>query len=439
MIEFGLLLTAATELLEHMISLGSFYMSPGRIYILLLAYLAAIHLMMSGRSVQTGLAARKYLLAAGALLLISLVSVTQSDDTLYSLKRVLNATSVYMLPLVVYFYLRVSSNRIPALTLLRKSGFAIVCTGVFLSIFGIFQEFTGVLQLSREVRVLGGIPFTRINGLHYDGNFFAYFLVFPLWLALAGDFSTNGLKTTFQRLLVIAPMALALALTGSRGGQMMFAALVFSYLVQLIFQKRPRLVMLIELPIVVLVPVGLLLFSYFGFERIYHSVATVDTGNESGYSRVLAWYSGFQLYLESPLLGVGPGNFVTQNKGMFLPLNYVAPWVAAKISVLAGHSNVLEILVESGPVALIAYFAMQFAVYRRLLVGSTVSGASGLSVYRNLFFAAAVGNIFISYAPLFLMVLTGALLYIVDASESESTYAPAEPVVGNLNPEGSAA
>lgn len=415
MIAFGLIITAITELAERMIELGSFALSPGRIYIVAVAILAISNWMTNGSRFSLGKAGSSYLFASGLLLLVTLLSVTESPYVSYSIKRALNTTSVYMLPLVVYVYLRVQASPVDPTHLVRRIGFTIVCTGVFLSLFGVFQELTGFLQRSTEVRAVAGIPFTRINGLHYDGNFFSYYLVFPLWLALAAPSAVNGIESKFLRIAAVALIALALLLTGSRGGVLMLLALGYSHFVYRYAGRRKWLVAMLEAPIVVIVPLVFLLYAYFGFEHIYHSVSKLDTGNESGYSRVLAWYSGLKLYMQSPWLGVGPGNFVTLNKGSFLPLNYVPPWVADRISVLAGHSNVLEVLVESGPLALFAYFSTQFVSYVALLKRGGGDDGVWCQYFRSLIFSAAVGNILISYAPLFLMVLIGALLYITDA------------------------
>lgn len=194
----------------------------------------------------------------------------------------------------------------------------------------------------------------------------------------------------------------------------MAGAAIFSYFLYKLFKRRPSVCFYIEAIVVVVAPIVILAYSYFQFERIVANASSFDTGGESGLSRVLSWYSGLMLYLDHPIFGVGPGNFVTLHKGIYLPYNYVHPWVADNISTLAGHSNVLETLVESGPFTLAAYFGMQLVVYGALFYGSVKNQDGRYAMFRTLYFCAAIGNIFISYYPIFLMYIIGILLFSID-------------------------
>lgn len=415
MIYVGLFISSLTELLERLINVGAFYLSPTRLFLLVLAFVTYVsYCGMTQGKLTFGPSARRFALAVLALILLTALSVTASDDMEYSGKRALNTTSVYLMPLVVYCYLALRSAKYPPGLLLRSAGKCVVYSGVVVALFGFLQEATGVLQLSREVRHLGPVPFTRINSLFMDGNFLAYFLLFPLWLALVGGEPLTGIASRWRRLLFAFLIFIALILTGSRGGVLMLAAAIGSHGLYKLVKGRPGWVMAIELPVMVLLPVALLMYSYVGFEFIVSRVSAVDTGNESGFSRVLAWYSGIKLYFDHPWLGVGPGNFVTMDKGTLLPVNYVYPWVAARISALAGHSNVLEVLVESGPFTLAAYFMVQISLYLALLRASTVYGDARFAVYRSIVVATVIGNLLISYYFLFYMILIGVLLFALD-------------------------
>lgn len=429
MIYFGLVLSSLTELMERFINIGAFYLSPTRIFLLALAYASYLTYCGSATSpITLGRTARRYALAVAALITLTGLSVMASDDLEYSVKRALNTTSIYVMPLVVYLYLSLSSHKYTSGDLLRKTGKCIVYSGLFVALFGFLQEATGILQLSGEVRSLGPIPYTRINSLYLDGNFLAYFLLFPFWLAAVGGEPLTGIVSRGWRWTIAVLILVAIVLSGSRGGALMVAAALGSHWLYRLANGRRGWVLAVEVPLMVLLPLCLLAYAYLGFEHIVTYVSVADTGNESGFSRVLAWYSGLRLYFDHPWLGVGPGNFVTMDKGNLLPFNYVQPWVALRISTLAGHSNVLETLVESGPFTLAAYFMVQLCVYLALLRASAVNGDRRFAVYRSIFFATVMGNLVISYYFLFFMILIGVLLFSMDRDVfSRSALAHKEP------------
>src|SRR5690606_641283 len=99
MIYFGLVLVSITEFFERFISLGGFYLSPGRIYILALAYCIVVLLVHKSETFRLGPTAKSYAVIVGLLLGVIGVSVLMSEDLIYSLKRVLNASSLLVLPL----------------------------------------------------------------------------------------------------------------------------------------------------------------------------------------------------------------------------------------------------------------------------------------------------------------------------------------------------
>lgn len=415
MIYFGLVLSSLTELFERLIDLGAFYLSPTRLFLLVLAYVTYVgYCGVAKHPWKFGPSAKRFTAAVVALILLTALSVTASSDFEYSGKRALNTTSIYLMPLVVYVYLGVNSAKYPPELLMRKVGKCIVYSGLVVALFGFLQEASGIFQVSREVRFLGPIPYTRINSLYLDGNFLAYFLLFPLWLTLAGGEPLTGISSRGKRLTIAALLLVALVLSGSRGGVLMLLAACGSHLLYRLAKGRRSLILALELPFMVVVPLLLLGYAYYGFEYIVAHVNTIDTGNESGFSRILAWYSGLKIYFQHPWLGVGPGNFVTLDKGNLLPVNYVQPWVALRISALAGHSNVLEILVESGPFTLAAYFMVQLSLYFALLRASLKHGDTRFAIYRSIVFATVIGNLLISYYFLFFMILIGVLLFAID-------------------------
>jgi hypothetical protein len=411
MIQIGLYISTLTEFLDQMLWAGAFFVSPSRLYVLALLGSTFLGYAWKRTPIELFAIARRYALAVSLLLMVSLISAFNSPYVGYSIKRVLNATSLYLIPIFVYLYLRNRYSIKDVPEILQSIGKNTVVIGGIVSVFGFVQAFTGWLQFSSEFRPVFGIPLARINSFFLDKNFCAYFLVFPFWLLVAGGEAATGIRARTIRWSLALLILTAIALTGSRGGLLMIAAAISSHLLQRALGSRRAAISWIECLLVVLSPTLMLFAAYYGFEFIWQHVSSFDTSTESGFSRIMSWYSGLMIYLRDPILGVGPGHFVVLNKGIYLPFNYVPAWVAGRISPLAAHSNVLETLVETGPLALAAYFWIQFIVYRGLLRAQ--HAISAIEVYRSLYFAAAIGNCFISYYSIFLMLLTGVLLFAV--------------------------
>lgn len=431
MIYIGLFIASVTEMMERLISVGGFYLSPSRLYFLMLIYLGALAFCYRRGDFVFGHNAKKYLIPVLILLGFYSLSVLASPYFGYSLKRVFNSATIYLMPLVIYFYLSCYKEAYPPEKLLKSVGKVIVLTGIFVAVFGYVQAATGWLQTSFEARSVLGVSIPRINSFFMDKNFLAYFMVFPMWLCVRGGEDLHGLKGRKRLWFAAALMLVAMLMTTSRGGILMMAALAYCVVVDRIAKDRKTLIAAAELPLIIILPLAILFGSYYGFDAILATTRGFDTDTESAASRIFAWYSGLSIYFQNPWFGVGPGNFVTLNKGMYLPINYVPPWVAERISVLAGHSNVLEVLVESGPLSLAAYFGVNVAIYLSLL-NAQLAGLKQLTIYRHLCVAAAVGNIFITYYSIFFMFLIGVLLFVLDHSRREGRI-PAQLAAGGVD------
>lgn len=424
MIYFGLVLTSITEFLERFISVGGFFLSPGRIFLLALGYwFLIVGIYRAGTGFDFGKTAKYYLLFVGFLLSVIGVSVVMSDDLMYSLKRVLNASSLLVLPALVVMYLRINGGRYDYQVVFWKTSRLLIHTGVFVALFGFLQAATGFLQMKAEMRPLLGIPLPRINSVMVDANFLAFFLVFPICLAMAGGKHNEHLPDWRYRGVAVLLMLGAFVLTGSRGGMLMLLVAGISLMLTRYLKQQTSKIAMIEVSVIALLPILVLAYAYFGFERVLQVADSYDTSTESGASRLYVWYAGIRLYLDHPLFGVGPGNFVSFDKGNYLPTNYVLPWVAANISALAGHSNALEMLVESGPAALAGYLGLNVFIYLRLLRAATT--APYMNVCRYIFVAANVGNLFITYYPMFMMMILGIWLYCIEVAEEKRVAQPA--------------
>lgn len=411
MIYLGLIVTAFTEMLEEMISIGSFFLSPNRLYFLLLVVsIVMLHTTKEKNKIIPVRQPTVYLVGFVLFVLFNAVSIFNSFDRDYSIKRLINMVALYSLPLLVYMYLNERNKRGEGQSL-ESYVSLILFSGVFIALFGLFQINTGWLRTFNETRSILGIQIPRINSIFLDPNFLAYFLIIPWWLLIKTMEIQRSGKKLILRISASVIIFLAIIFTGSRGGLAMIAALIFSDLVYRVHAKNFKYAIYVEPIIMLVLPLGLIATAYFDINNIVLNVGALDSENESGFSRVLAWYSGIMIYLDEPIFGVGIGNFVTLDKGIFIPSRYAEPWVAEKISLLAGHSNVLEVLVETGPFALIGYYLMQVGVYWRVLNAQRIKNGEIFGAARNIIFAASIGNLFLTYHSYFYLLFTGLILF----------------------------
>ena len=87
-----------------------------------------------------------------------------------------------------------------------------------------------------------------------------------------------------------------------------------------------------------------------------------DLASHNNAQRLLMWQSAWRMFLDHPVLGVGPGNYARQYQ-----TKYISP-LATEPEQSHAHSNYLEVLAETGVPGLAAFLAM-FAVLLRHYAG----------------------------------------------------------------------
>lgn len=177
----------------------------------------------------------------------------------------------------------------------------------------------------------------RAAGLRGDPNDTAMLMVAGLPLAIYWIFSLKKKSHRFVLIISIVFLLVGIILTGSRGG---FVALFLIMLI--LYMKRPSFK---QLGCTLLLVATLIIFApHSYFERI----ATLYTGREqhSGESlqkRLILLQAGFQLFLDSPIMGTGPGTF-----GIAF-MNHLPVTVRNNNPEFAvAHNMYLEFFVENG-------------------------------------------------------------------------------------------
>ena len=116
------------------------------------------------------------------------------------------------------------------------------------------------------------------------------------------------------------------------------------------------------------IPIILLSYSFFGFSDLVEGLYKHDDESLSGLSRAISWYAGLNAFIQNPLLGIGPGNFVTLDKASFIASGVIEDWRLKNLEGLAAHSNYLEILTSTGTLGFISW--LLFNVYLTKLIAT---------------------------------------------------------------------
>ena len=152
--------------------------------------------------------------------------------------------------------------------------------------------------------------------------------------------------TQKKKILLTAPMFLALILTQSMGGSLsLFAGLLAYFCLCGRLRKRDLLL---------LAPAAAMIIVFFALRS--HSGGTHTRPAFSSLSRINYWLATWEIIWQHPLLGVGPGNFnLAQSR--------------------FAHNSYLQIWAETGICGIIAFFWLAAALLRNSLQKIKASGS----------------------------------------------------------------
>ena len=181
-------------------------------------------------------------------------------------------------------------------------------------------------------------------GIFSDPNDLA--MLFVICLPMALHLSGRGGLLGLRRVVWLAAAALlvyGVYLTNSRGGMLALAAMLGAWLW---IRRGPASALAVAAG-------GLVMM------RLLPSrLSELDVGERSASGRVEAWYEGIQMFLGSPLYGVGTGNFTAHHH-------------------LTAHNSIVLVLAENGVIGFALWFAfvgycfwMMLRILRQAPVGS---------------------------------------------------------------------
>ena len=407
------LLLLLSDAFYELISLGAFYIDASRLAFLLIFCSAFLAISVRG-SLRSSHFDKLFLLLL-VIIVIQFFSSFVGHDQLYSLKRWGNYAAFFLLPILWLFFVTSVSGVARAGYMVSIYHAVIVALVVSYSI-ALLQLLFPEFAYRPEVRELLGFRFQRINSYFVDPNFYACFL--SVCISFLYAYRQTISKRSVACNCVITAGLIFIFLTGSRGGMLatviaLFFARVYAGSVKhRLWWGGGFLKKFFPLSCAILLPALVLGFAIFNFERNIELAKSYDDETLSSMSRVLTWYSGVQELKSSPLLGVGPGNYVELDKGRYLT-GYVESWRAERISSLAAHSNILEITVESGIVAGLLYTVFFYICFKKIPSVTLAGLPFGIAIL-----AFYLATITLSYYPYWMSFLIGVFLVHVKISES---------------------
>ena len=205
-----------------------------------------------------------------------------------------------------------------------------ICASV-LALHGIDQVRTGVgwtgVELSQETRI-------QYVGIFNDPNDLG--LLFIMCLPMAFYLSTRGGLMGMRRLfwLTLCGMLLyGIYLTNSRGTLLALVAVLGVY----VWQKRGIFT-------AALIGVGTL----GGMMMLPSRLQELDVAEASALGRVDSWYEGLQMFIGSPLFGIGAGGY-------------------SDLHVLTAHNSFVLVLAETGIIGFTVWLAIVGYCFRMML------------------------------------------------------------------------
>ena len=242
---------------------------------------------------------------------------------------------VNTLPAVFAFF--IIKKHVRTVDVASMTVFSIIMIGTCSSLYAVFQYVTqsnAVLWQERPINYANRYGSVFVNPNHHAG-----FLNCIIPITFSFLFFSRGRKIAkIIGVLALCVMVFSLYLTKSRGGWIA-ATLVTSVLMFLFLKKS---VAKYSVPLLVIgvlsVGVGVFYFSDGFRERLLGVFST--NSNQSGMFRAWLWLPAFQMWVDHPIFGVGPGQFNIRFPEYRTALTQLNP--------IHVHNDFLEILVEYG-------------------------------------------------------------------------------------------
>ena len=290
-------------------------------------------------------------------LIIFLFTCSFSFTQAFNLSRAISVFIFILFMAVIYF---VTINLVDSEEKLKKSIIIIFITTLITCLFALYQFGADIIGMPETVtgldpgfsRVVFGFP--RPQSFSMEPLYLANFLLIPIGLGLAFVFAKNPPIKRSNLIILVILMIIVFILTVSRGAYLGFIALLL-----LLAILMPKQIINWRNILIGLLSVAIILIAVFwvlqkaepeAYENFIGHITLEDyfvMGGESTYGRLITYQDAIAAWKESPLFGIGLGNY-----GPYVdnyPLN--APEDGWKVV----NNEYLEILAETGLIGLVAF------------------------------------------------------------------------------------
>ena len=235
--------------------------------------------------------------------------------------RALELTWTFALEGVLLYLLVVNVVRTPAT--LRGATTALIAAGVLMSAVPLFQQLTGTFASNYGglAQIDDGVGFTagesrqaRLAGPIGEKNRFAQVLLVLLPLALGRCFSARGAWARSAAAGATLSITLGFALAFSRGGAIGLACLVVAMLALRAIDAKKALLLAGAVGLTLLaMPQYLQRLGTIGSSVQVLNEDTAAAADGAVRRRLTVMHAALRMFLDHPLIGVGPGMFMTHS------------------------------------------------------------------------------------------------------------------------------
>jgi putative inorganic carbon (hco3(-)) transporter len=224
------------------------------------------------------------------------------------------------------------------------------------STYGITQLFAGAKQLATWVDPASpSADGVRVYSYLGNPNLLAGYLLPAICLSAMAMLVWKGRLRQVLAGVMLVCNVICMALTGSRGGWIGTVVAGFVLLLLLLIwwqEKFPQKLRAIAGPAVLMFAGGTLMLVVLAVPALRNRVLTMflGSGDSSNSFRINVWKAVIKMIQARPVLGIGPGNDA---------FNAVYPlYQQARYTALSAYSILLEVLVETGLIGLVAFLWM---------------------------------------------------------------------------------
>ncbi|MFO7884939.1 MAG: O-antigen ligase family protein [Desulfobacteraceae bacterium] len=293
----------------------------------------------------------------------------------------------WMLCLVLFF---MSLSLINSRDRIRKMVLLWVCVGCVAGIVSLAQFFFQGMG----VILKGGIPeqwgAVRSSSVFKEPNDLALFMRYPFLLLMSVYPCLEKGRDKTAAFLIIGIMALGVLFTFSRGATLSLAGgVALMVLRHAAIRKLVVRAVLVSAVVILISGKGILVYNAIS-ERLgssFHILMADDkaVNEDVGYLvRISNWAAGVSIFMDNPVLGVGPGGYQGQAGHLLSGSDHLS---TLGLNADKPYNLYLDILVSYGLVGFLLFIIMVVSIFYYCLKGA---GSGSDLLYQNISFCGAV-------------------------------------------------